>query len=320
MNIIAPIPTPVVFSTGTVNTESVKRDNTQRETIPALSGTENSAAETGIGSESDKVKKPGQNFQAVTYEKPSAANAQQVAGQGDQTKDNAEDESAGKENAEQRQQDQQAQQEHSEQQQIRELKQRDLEVRAHEQAHAAAGGQYAGAPQFEYEKGPDGRNYAVEGEVSIDVSKELSPEDTIRKAQQVKAAALSPAEPSAQDLRVANEATQMALQARTEIAEEKAEQAELAFKQATAKPEEVEKNNEPNQLSFDLEDIVDEIDITAGTRKLDVDGSTIAAEESAAVSQAAQTRDLEISRRVSVIEGYYHKVGQPHEDNLKLSA
>ncbi|MDU0353245.1 hypothetical protein RS130_04255 [Paraglaciecola aquimarina] len=56
MNVIPPVPTPVIFNTGTVNTESVKRDNTQRETIPAVSGTENSAAETGIGSESDKVK------------------------------------------------------------------------------------------------------------------------------------------------------------------------------------------------------------------------------------------------------------------------
>ena len=57
-----------------------------------------------------------------------------------------------------------------EEQVIAELKRRDGEVRAHEQAHAAAGGAYAGMPSFEYQTGPDNQRYAVAGEVPIDAS------------------------------------------------------------------------------------------------------------------------------------------------------
>ncbi len=100
---------------------------------------------------------------------------------------------------------------------IQELKKRDQEVRLHEQAHAAVGGQYAGAPTYEYETGPDGRRYAVGGEVSIDVSEEEKPKDTIDKMQVVRAAALAPAEPSPQDYKVAAEATQKEQAARAQM-------------------------------------------------------------------------------------------------------
>ncbi|MGJ8679786.1 putative metalloprotease CJM1_0395 family protein [Paraglaciecola sp.] len=315
MNVIPPVPTPVVFNSGTVNTESVKRDNTQRETIPALAGNESSSAEKGVGSESDRVKTPGQNPQPVTYEKPNAQNNQSVDSQSTPEKDNANDESAGKEEAEERQKEQQAQQqEQAEKQEITALKQRDLEVRAHEQAHAAAGGSYASSPQYEYEKGPDGRRYAVGGEVAIDISKEATPEETIRKAQQVKAAALAPAEPSPQDLRVANEAMQLAAEARREISAEQAEKAREAFRKAVGKEE-----SKPNQLALDLDDFITGANIDSVPRRLknSEDASTV---ESAAVSQAAQTRDLEISNRVAVIENFYQKVGNPEEGRLDLTA
>ncbi len=107
-----------------------------------------------------------------------------------------------------------------EQAEVQILKQRDQEVRAHEQAHAAVGGQYAGSPQYEYETGPDNKKYAVGGEVSIDVSEEKEAEDTIRKMQIVRAAALAPAEPSSQDLKVASEASQKEQQARAELSKE----------------------------------------------------------------------------------------------------
>lgn len=313
MNVIPPVPTPVVFNTGTVNTESVKRDNTQRETVPPLSGTENSSAEKGVGSESDRVKTPGQNQQPVTYEKPTSANNQSINSQEGSEKDNAEDQSAGKESAEDHQQEQHAQQqEQAEKQQINELKQRDLEVRAHEQAHASAGGQYASSPQYEYGKGPDGRSYAVGGDVSIDVSKAATPEETIRKAQQVKAAALAPAEPSPQDLRVANEAVQMAAEARREISQEQVEQSREAFRKATG-----EEESKPNQLNLDLDDFIGGVNFGAASRTLDVSEDRV---EDAAVSQAVETRDLEISQRVSVIENFYQKVTKPEEGGLKLSA
>ncbi len=104
-----------------------------------------------------------------------------------------------------------------EQKEVKTLKDRDREVRVHEQAHAAVGGQYAGSPSYEFETGPDGKRYAVGGEVSIDVSEEENPEDTIQKMQIVRAAALAPAEPSTQDLKVAAEATQKESKARSEV-------------------------------------------------------------------------------------------------------
>ena len=92
---------------------------------------------------------------------------------------------------------------------IQKLKARDLEVRQHEAAHAAVGGAYAGAPTYDYQTGPDGKRYAVGGEVQISTSKVSGdPQKTLEKAQQIRAAALAPAEPSAQDRRVAAMASQ----------------------------------------------------------------------------------------------------------------
>lgn len=112
----------------------------------------------------------------------------------------------------------------AEQRQVRELKERDREVRAHEQAHMAAGGQYAGGMSYEYQQGPDGVRYAVGGEVSIDVSAERTPEATIAKMQQVTAAAMAPAEPSGQDHSVAAQARQTEAEARRELAAQRAEE------------------------------------------------------------------------------------------------
>jgi hypothetical protein len=90
-------------------------------------------------------------------------------------------------------------------------------VRRHEQAHKAAGGRYAGAISYEYSRGPDGKRYAVGGEVGIDISPERDPAATIAKMRQVKAAALAPADPSAQDRAVAAEAGQIEQRARREL-------------------------------------------------------------------------------------------------------
>lgn len=104
---------------------------------------------------------------------------------------------------------------------LQRLKQRDAEVRKHEQAHAAAGGSHAGAPNFEYERGPDGKMYAVGGHVSIDVSAvEGDPKRTLAKMEQVQRAANAPADPSSQDKRVAAQAAAKAAEARRELAKE----------------------------------------------------------------------------------------------------
>lgn len=105
-----------------------------------------------------------------------------------------------------------------EQLEIAGLVSRDQEVRTHEQAHAAVGGAYAGAPTYTYTRGPDGKRYAVGGEVSIDVAPiPNDPQATLRKMEVVLRAALAPAEPSAQDRRVAAEAQAQIAQARAEL-------------------------------------------------------------------------------------------------------
>jgi hypothetical protein len=104
---------------------------------------------------------------------------------------------------------------------VRVLSQRDSEVHAHENAHSAVGGQYAGSASYTYQRGPDGVNYAVGGEVSIDVGViPGNPQATLEKMQLVQRAALAPAEPSSQDRKVAALASQQANQARAEIVRE----------------------------------------------------------------------------------------------------
>lgn len=102
--------------------------------------------------------------------------------------------------------------------QVLQLKARDLEVRQHEAAHlAAAGGLATSGASFTYQRGPDGVNYAIGGEVSIDVSPGRTPAETLAKAAIVQAAALAPAEPSGPDRAVAAQAQQLAAQARAEL-------------------------------------------------------------------------------------------------------
>ncbi|WP_298842682.1 putative metalloprotease CJM1_0395 family protein [uncultured Roseobacter sp.] len=98
------------------------------------------------------------------------------------------------------------------------MKARDSEVRRHEQAHAAVGGSYASAPSYTYQVGPDGKRYAVGGEVQIDVSPVPDdPAATMTKMEVVKAAALAPAEPSSADRKVAAMADAQRAQAAADL-------------------------------------------------------------------------------------------------------
>lgn len=121
-----------------------------------------------------------------------------------------------------------------EKQQLSELKQRDREVKAHEQAHKTAGGQYVrGVISYEYETGPDNKQYAVGGEVSIDTSPvHGDPEATIEKMKTVRRAALAPAEPSAQDRRVASDASRKQAEAQQELTSEQQSAVQEAMRQA----------------------------------------------------------------------------------------
>lgn len=110
--------------------------------------------------------------------------------------------------------------------QIQRLKQIDQKVHAHEQAHlSAAAGLSIGGATFQYVRGPDGRQYAVSGEVRIDTSAASTPEQTISKAQRIRAAALAPSDPSPQDQAVAAAAAQLESQARADLSRKKREDA-----------------------------------------------------------------------------------------------
>jgi SprA-related family len=106
----------------------------------------------------------------------------------------------------------------TQQQQVQRLQKQDQDVRKHEQAHiSAASGVAVSAPTYKYTTGPDGKTYAVSGDVSIDASPGNDPQATLRKADIIRRAALAPAAPSSQDYRVAAQAEQMANKARQEI-------------------------------------------------------------------------------------------------------
>ncbi|MDR2529331.1 MAG: hypothetical protein LBD04_10025 [Synergistaceae bacterium] len=101
---------------------------------------------------------------------------------------------------------------------VRELKQIEQEVIAHESAHKAAGGRFAGAISYTYTQGPDGKSYITGGEVPIHVPDSGDPEQTLRDMEQVQRAATAPGDPSGPDMGVAARAAAAAAQARRDIA------------------------------------------------------------------------------------------------------
>lgn len=110
-------------------------------------------------------------------------------------------------------------------QQLAELEARDAEVKTHEAAHkAAAAGLNASAPSYDYETGPDGKRYAVGGEVNISFTQSSNPEENITNAERMKAAALAPAEPSAQDRAVASDASRIIMMAKQELRQQQTEE------------------------------------------------------------------------------------------------
>jgi hypothetical protein len=110
---------------------------------------------------------------------------------------------------------------------IRQLEQQDREVRASQQAHAAAAGGLGSLPTFTYRAGPDGRLYAVAGEVKIDTTPVPGdPEATLRKARQIEEAVFTPGDSSPEDRRAAAMATALAARARQELARQQDEHEE----------------------------------------------------------------------------------------------
>jgi len=109
---------------------------------------------------------------------------------------------------------------------LNQLQARDSEVKAHEAAHKAAGGGMTGAASYTYQRGPDGKMYAIGGEVSISIPQASTPEEALKNARTIAAAAMAPANPSPQDFAVASSARLMEIKAQQEIAQKEQQKQE----------------------------------------------------------------------------------------------
>ena len=109
----------------------------------------------------------------------------------------------------------------AEKEQVERLKERDIEVRSHEAAHAHAAGANTIAKKVEVEIGPDGKPYAKSGETVISVKADISePEQALAEAQQLRQAAHAADTPSTVDLsseKLASEIENKALKKAVEI-------------------------------------------------------------------------------------------------------
>lgn len=107
------------------------------------------------------------------------------------------------------------------------MKRLDSEVKTHEQAHkSAAMGLTTSAPKYETEKGPDGKEYVVAGEVSISFKETDDNKQNLEKAKTLKRAALAPSKPSSQDRAVAQKADTLIRKFEQKIIEEEKEEKE----------------------------------------------------------------------------------------------
>ncbi len=215
----------VSLNTANPPTEQARRDMLRRELVEPVREMEKGAAERGVNSDerSRSAASPSSTLALYDSNGKETETPQAITGREEDASSDGQS-SADQQSAEQEKPEQQVK---AEQQELRELQARDQEVRAHEQAHAIVGGRYAGAPSYDYQQGPDGRRYAVGGEVQIDLAPVANdPQATIQKMQQVKAAALAPAEPSPADRSIAAEATNRLLQAQAALIAEQSERLE----------------------------------------------------------------------------------------------
>jgi len=140
---------------------------------------------------------------------------------------------------------------------VKDLSSRDTEVKAHEAAHQAAGGGMTGVASYTYQQGPDGKMYAIGGEVSISMPTGSTPKETISNARQIAAAAMAAGNPSPQDFAVASSARVMEMQAEQQKAKEM--QAELEETQGI----ETYANESASLNSTSKDDNYSKIDISA---------------------------------------------------------
>lgn len=307
---VYPNVTPYV---GNPAVDLARRENLKRDIIEPVAQMERNAAEKGVISEDKSRNSPQHNNPTYTDELKNRGTELKQAVEGrsqERDPEGRSDQGSSGQSGSGRDEQQSA----SEQRKLDELKKRDVEVRAHEQAHAGVGGNLAASPSYEFQVGPDGRQYAVGGEVNIDLAVVPGdPQATIVKMQKVKAAALAPADPSSADRRVAAEATQRVLQAQAELAQQNValnnppaadadywlEQAEEQQQAKTSGVSRAQNNQQPDEQQL---------------------------EPGRPVNKGPQVeqRSLELAalmqKRSQVISSYYQQAVQPQDRPLLLTA
>jgi len=305
---------PTIATVVNPQADTLRRENQQREVITQPAPTSQSAAEKGVASERERARTPAQNNEQIDFaaiQEQAERESQTITEnddqpsqqQGEQQARGEVSDSGNEENPEQEAVEKQEQaQELADQQEIKSLQSRDREVRAHEQAHAAVGGVATGSPSYTFEVGPDGKKYAVEGEVSVDLSPvKGNPRATITKMQKVYNAALAPANPSIQDTRVANRAAQLIAQAQSELLSQQLDDVQDARPSATENPV-----ISPTD-SFTV--LGSEETANSGNRDFDtLINQTLESQEAIAPS-----RDVEIDQRAQRIEQFYLNINQAYE-------
>ena len=299
-----------------LQTDSLRRDNQQKEIITRPEPSSQSAGEKGVASDKERGRTPAQNNQQVDFAslRKQAELANDVIGNGsgrnagnNENSEQGSDQGSGENSADSKQdRDSTSNSQKSdaeviaEKEVIRSLESRDKEVRNHERAHASVGGSHTGAPTYSYETGPDGKKYAVEGEVSVDLTPVAGdPKETIAKMKQVQAAALAPADPSSQDIQVAASAASIILEAQPELikananaenAEDEVRSGDLYRNKSSLQSDESVSNNESSK-AFD--------------RKME---QTLSAQEAIAPS-----RSLAVDQRAGRIEQLYSSINHAYE-------
>ena len=299
-----------------LQTDSLRRDNQQREIITRPEPSSQSAAEKGVASDKERGRTPAQNNQQVDFAslRKQAELANDVIGNGsgrnagnnessgqDSEQNDSENSADSKQGRDSTSNSQKSDAEVvAEKEVIRSLESRDKEVRNHERAHASVGGAFTGAPNYSYETGPNGKKYAVEGEVSVDLTPIAGkPKETIAKMNKVQAAALAPTDPSSQDIRVAASAASIILEAQAELvnANANAENTEEEYKdgdlfrdKTILQSDESFANNESSK-AFD--------------RQIE---QTLSAQETITPS-----RPLAVDQRAGRIEQFYSNINQAYD-------
>ena len=308
MNITPQAPNLSIPTVLNPRTESLRRENNQREIITQPAALNQSAAEKGVSSDRERGRTPAQNSESIDFaslkEKAELANNTISEQKGDQHSEHKEEQkqnSSGQPvtNEDEKTNDaSETDSQHKEVQQeriINELEDRDKEVRTHELAHASVGGSVTGSPNYSFKTGPDGKKYAVGGEVSVDLSiVSGNPTATIAKMQKVHAAALAPVNPSAQDRRVAANAIQIILQAQSELQDQDSAAVNTRDNNKstlTTDANQINESESDEELSFD-----------------ELINKTLTAQES-----MVPTQSNEVLQRAARVEAFYSNIVKAYE-------